>query len=66
VAKLIRNAALWPASLRTEDQNSDTVPPSGTGNSIASNVIAMATTASEKKGQPLRRTRLGLHLVIGH
>jgi hypothetical protein len=34
---------------RTDSQNSGTVPPSGTGRSIASSVIAMATTASENK-----------------
>ena len=32
---------------RTEDQSSATVCPVGTGSSRASNVIAMATTASE-------------------
>ena len=33
----------------TEDQNALRVCPAGTGRSMASNVIAMATTASEKK-----------------
>jgi hypothetical protein len=47
--KLIRNVAWWPALCRIEDQNSDAVSPVGTGRSMANSVMAMATTASEKK-----------------